>query len=176
MQELQGCDRVHPRRQQDGRPATQASTQLMQRRSLRRRSAACTTPSAWCATWCGTTALSTAGAPPRLPAPSKCARRPTRSLRRCPPRPVTRAQVSSLEQYAMRAFADALEAIPMALAENSGLDPIQSLSNVKARHVRPVALASRAHSSADLREQRCARHRLHVQGHQWRVPRGCWRA
>ena len=35
----------------------------------------------------------------------------------------------------MRAFADALETIPMALAENSGMDPIASLSAVKARHV-----------------------------------------
>ena len=44
-------------------------------------------------------------------------------------------QCSTLEQYAMRAFADALETIPMALAENSGMDPIASLSAVKARHV-----------------------------------------
>ena len=35
----------------------------------------------------------------------------------------------------MRAFADALEAIPMALAENSGLNPIQTLANVKAQQV-----------------------------------------
>lgn len=37
-----------------------------------------------------------------------------------------------VEQYAMRAYADALEAIPIALAENAGLAPIQSLSEVKA--------------------------------------------
>ena len=36
------------------------------------------------------------------------------------------------EQYAFRAFADALECIPLALAENSGLDPIQTLTEVKA--------------------------------------------
>lgn len=41
-----------------------------------------------------------------------------------------------LEQYAMRAFANALDAIPMALAENSGLSPIESLGAVKARQVR----------------------------------------
>ncbi|RPB29526.1 hypothetical protein L211DRAFT_832230 [Terfezia boudieri ATCC MYA-4762] len=41
-----------------------------------------------------------------------------------------------LEQYAMRAFANALDAIPMALAENSGLSPIESLGVVKARQVR----------------------------------------
>eukprot|EP00983_Pelagomonas_calceolata_P113180 1159958-Pelagomonas_calceolata.AAC.19 len=34
------------------------------------------------------------------------------------------AQVVDVEQYAMRAFADALESIPIALAENSGLPPI----------------------------------------------------
>lgn len=44
-------------------------------------------------------------------------------------------QISSLEQYAFRAFADALEAIPMALAENCGLPSINSLSEVKARQL-----------------------------------------
>jgi T-complex protein 1 subunit epsilon len=33
----------------------------------------------------------------------------------------------------MRAFADALESIPMALAENSGLHPITTMTAVKAR-------------------------------------------
>ncbi|KKY20749.1 putative t-complex protein 1 subunit epsilon [Phaeomoniella chlamydospora] len=40
-----------------------------------------------------------------------------------------------LEQYAMRAFADALDAVPMALAENSGLSPIETLASIKSRHV-----------------------------------------
>merc|ERR1711998_566737 len=40
-------------------------------------------------------------------------------------------EVKSVEQYAMRAFASALDAIPMALAENAGMDPITSLANVK---------------------------------------------
>ena len=44
-------------------------------------------------------------------------------------------KISSLDQYSYRAFADALEATPMALAENSGLSPIESLSEVKARQV-----------------------------------------
>ncbi len=35
----------------------------------------------------------------------------------------------------MRAFSDALEAIPMALAENSGLNPIETLANVKSQQV-----------------------------------------
>ena len=41
-----------------------------------------------------------------------------------------------LEQYAMRAFADALDAIPMALAENSGLSPIETLASIKSRQVK----------------------------------------
>jgi T-complex protein 1 subunit epsilon len=41
-----------------------------------------------------------------------------------------------LEQYAMRAFADALDAIPMALAENSGLSPIETLAAIKSRQVK----------------------------------------
>ncbi len=45
-------------------------------------------------------------------------------------------QCPSLEQYAMRAFADALEVIPMALAENSGLNPIQTMTEVRARQVK----------------------------------------
>lgn len=44
-------------------------------------------------------------------------------------------KISTLEQYAMRAFADALESVPLALAENSGLAPIQTLADVKARQV-----------------------------------------
>lgn len=44
--------------------------------------------------------------------------------------------ISSTEQYAIRAFASALDAIPLALATNSGLAPIESLANVKAMQVR----------------------------------------
>lgn len=35
----------------------------------------------------------------------------------------------------MRAFASALDAIPLALAENSGLSPIETLAEVKARQI-----------------------------------------
>lgn len=41
-----------------------------------------------------------------------------------------------IDQYAFRAFAAALDATPMALAENSGMSPIEALSSVKARQVR----------------------------------------
>jgi T-complex protein 1 subunit epsilon len=44
--------------------------------------------------------------------------------------------VVGVEQYAMRAFADALDTIPLALAENAGLSPIQSLTEVKSRQLR----------------------------------------
>lgn len=45
-------------------------------------------------------------------------------------------QISSLEQYAFRAFAEALENIPLALAENSGLSSINTLTEIKARQIK----------------------------------------
>jgi len=44
-------------------------------------------------------------------------------------------EIPSIEQYAMRAFASALDQIPLALAENSGLSPIDALAAVKSRQV-----------------------------------------
>lgn len=44
-------------------------------------------------------------------------------------------KISSIEQYAMRAFANALDSIPLALAENSGLAPIETLAEVKSRQI-----------------------------------------
>ncbi|KAJ5105659.1 T-complex protein 1 subunit epsilon [Penicillium alfredii] len=41
-----------------------------------------------------------------------------------------------IEQYAMRAFCDALDAVPLALAENSGLSPIETLASIKSRQVK----------------------------------------
>ncbi|XP_022193311.1 T-complex protein 1 subunit epsilon [Nilaparvata lugens] len=41
-------------------------------------------------------------------------------------------QIPTLEQYALRAFSEALETIPMALAENSGWSSIDTLTEVKA--------------------------------------------
>ncbi|KAJ9579643.1 hypothetical protein L9F63_004722 [Diploptera punctata] len=45
-------------------------------------------------------------------------------------------KISSLEQYAFRAFADALESVPLALSENSGLSPIHTLTEMKARQLK----------------------------------------
>ncbi|KAK6621555.1 T-complex protein 1 subunit epsilon [Polyplax serrata] len=45
-------------------------------------------------------------------------------------------KISSLEQYAFRAFAEALENIPLALAENSGLSSINTLTEIKARQIK----------------------------------------
>ena len=38
------------------------------------------------------------------------------------------------EQLAVKAFAEALEAVPITLAENAGLDPIDIISDLRARH------------------------------------------
>merc|ERR1712212_29937 len=43
--------------------------------------------------------------------------------------------IKTIEQYAFRAFADALEAVPLALAENCGLNPIKTLTEIKAKQV-----------------------------------------
>ncbi|KAF8896320.1 chaperonin Cpn60/TCP-1 family [Infundibulicybe gibba] len=45
-------------------------------------------------------------------------------------------EIPSIEQYAMRAFATALDAVPLALAENSGLSPIETLAEVKSRQIK----------------------------------------
>ncbi|GAA5930965.1 hypothetical protein JCM1841_003665 [Sporobolomyces salmonicolor] len=66
-------------------------------------------------------------------------------------------EIASIEQYAMRAFATALDAIPLALAENSGLAPIETLAEVKSRQVTEgnsrlgVDCAGKGHN--DMKEQ-----------------------
>ncbi|KIY67268.1 hypothetical protein CYLTODRAFT_397395 [Cylindrobasidium torrendii FP15055 ss-10] len=45
-------------------------------------------------------------------------------------------EIPSIEQYAMRAFATALDAVPMALAQNSGLSPIETLTEVRSRQIK----------------------------------------
>jgi len=44
--------------------------------------------------------------------------------------------VSGVDQYAIRAFADALDDIPLALAENCGLSPIEEVAAAKSRQVK----------------------------------------
>lgn len=41
----------------------------------------------------------------------------------------------SIDQYAIRAFAEALDVIPIALAENSGYNGIEYLANLKAKQI-----------------------------------------
>jgi len=45
-------------------------------------------------------------------------------------------EISSVEQYAVRGFADALEQIPTALADNSGLWPIEAVAEAKALQIK----------------------------------------
>jgi T-complex protein 1 subunit epsilon len=66
-------------------------------------------------------------------------------------------KIKSIEQYAFRAFADALEAVPLALAENSGLDPINTLTEIKANQVAKnnpaLGVNCSDKSSNDMKEQ-----------------------
>ncbi|CAN8073853.1 unnamed protein product [Agarophyton chilense] len=48
----------------------------------------------------------------------------------------TADQIPGVEQYAVRGFAAALDNVAMALAENSGLPPIETLASVKSRQVK----------------------------------------
>jgi len=66
-------------------------------------------------------------------------------------------KISSLEQYAFRAFSDALECVPLALAENSGLSPIHTLTEVKARQVKEnnpaLGIDCMLKGTSDMKEQ-----------------------
>ena len=44
-------------------------------------------------------------------------------------------KIPGVEQYAMRAFAEALDAVPTALAENSGLDVMDVTLKAQAQHL-----------------------------------------
>jgi len=54
-----------------------------------------------------------------------------------------------VEQYAMRAFSEALDAVPTALAENSGLAPIETVAMVKSEQLR----TKNPHLGVDCKEQ-----------------------
>merc|ERR1719471_1537150 len=43
--------------------------------------------------------------------------------------------IKTIEQYAFRSFAEALEQVPLALAENCGLPPIETLTDIKSRQI-----------------------------------------
>jgi len=63
-----------------------------------------------------------------------------------------------VDQYTMRGFADALESIPVALAENGGLNAIQVLSEIKAAQVATgspvIGVDCLQKGTNDMREQR----------------------
>lgn len=42
--------------------------------------------------------------------------------------------LSGMESYCVRAFADAMEVIPSTLAENAGLNPISTVTELRNRH------------------------------------------
>ena len=44
-------------------------------------------------------------------------------------------KIKGVEQYAVRAFADALEEIPLTLAENSGFNPIEYVSSLREEQI-----------------------------------------
>ncbi len=66
-------------------------------------------------------------------------------------------KISTLEQYAYRGFAEALEAIPMALAENSGLASIQTLTEIKAKQIQEknpsLGVDCMGRGTCDMKEQ-----------------------
>lgn len=62
-----------------------------------------------------------------------------------------------MEQYPFRAFAEALESIPLALAENSGLSPIHTVTEIKSRQVAEknasLGIDCLCKGTADMKEQ-----------------------
>ncbi|HYY90580.1 MAG TPA: TCP-1/cpn60 chaperonin family protein, partial [Candidatus Dormibacteraeota bacterium] len=47
-------------------------------------------------------------------------------------------KVGGREQLAIEAFAEAMEAVPITLAENAGLDPIDILVELRSKHEKPI--------------------------------------
>lgn len=64
----------------------------------------------------------------------------------------------SVEQFAMRAFCDALESVPLALAENAGFSPVSTLSEVKAAQAQTgnpyLGVDCLQKGTSDMKEQR----------------------
>ncbi|CAD8166743.1 unnamed protein product [Paramecium pentaurelia] len=67
-------------------------------------------------------------------------------------------EVSSVEQYAIRSFADALEGIPCCLADNCGLNPITSVAQAKSRQLKEnnprIGIDCMELGTTDMKEQR----------------------
>eukprot|EP00768_Dysnectes_brevis_P008704 gnl/Dysnectes_brevis/807_a890_2703.p1 GENE.gnl/Dysnectes_brevis/807_a890_2703~~gnl/Dysnectes_brevis/807_a890_2703.p1 ORF type:complete len:558 (+),score=191.23 gnl/Dysnectes_brevis/807_a890_2703:1791-3464(+) len=66
-------------------------------------------------------------------------------------------EVGTVEQYALRAFADALDAVPLTLARNSGMQPIQTLAELKKRQMEEgcprLGVDCLGKGTSDMREQ-----------------------
>jgi len=67
-------------------------------------------------------------------------------------------ETNTIEQYAMRAFSEALEMTPCALAENSGLNPIAEVAAVKAMQAKEnkpyLGIDCMAKGTHDMKEQK----------------------
>lgn len=65
--------------------------------------------------------------------------------------------ITGVEQYAVRAFADALEQTPTVLADNSGLWPIEAVADVKASQIKTgnprIGVDCKLLGEADMKEQ-----------------------
>jgi len=65
--------------------------------------------------------------------------------------------ITGVEQYAVRAFADALEQVPTVLADNSGLWPIEAVADIKAAQIKTgnprIGVDCKNLGEADMKEQ-----------------------
>lgn len=70
----------------------------------------------------------------------------------------TADEISGIEQYAVRAFATALEAVPAALSANSGLSPIDAVASLKSQQLTQknprLGIDCNALGTMDMHEQR----------------------
>jgi T-complex protein 1 subunit epsilon len=66
-------------------------------------------------------------------------------------------KISTVEQYSIRAFAEALQAIPIALAHNSGQSAIETMASLKARQIAEknprLGVDAMARGTNDMKEQ-----------------------
>jgi len=66
-------------------------------------------------------------------------------------------KIKGIEQYAMRAFADALDSVPLALSHNSGFSPIETVAAIKALQVKTgnnaLGVDCMDHGTNDMKQQ-----------------------